>query len=223
MKVTHAAMAVLVAARGIGVDAQTRPSGPAPGVMVDLGGRRMHVLCTGAADASPAVVLLPGGGGLSSTWSGVQRSLPDVRTCAYDPPGLGWSDAASVPRTLHQDAFDLNRLLERGGVRPPLILVGHSVGGLVARLYAAQFPGVAAVILVDALHEDSTQFNTGVNRWVRIRELATGKTIPRPAVGTASATNPSDDFLPDELQHLHDMRLPKTATLGDLPLRHLGR
>ena len=92
------------------------------------------------------------------------------------------------------------------------------IGGVVARSYAAEFAGVAGIVLVDALHEDSTQFNTTVNRWVRVRESSTGKTVPEPAIGTASPTNPPDDFLADELQKLHDARSRRSATLGDIPL-----
>jgi pimeloyl-ACP methyl ester carboxylesterase len=198
--------------------AQAGVSGPASGVLVDIGGRKMHLRCVGPGDTSPTVILLPGAGAFSSTWSRVQGLLANEKTCAYDPAGTGWSDAASVPRTLRQEAFDLNRLLQRANIRPPFILVGHSIGGVVARVYAAEFSGVAGIVLVDALHEDSTQFNTRVNRWVRVRELSTGKTVAEPAIGTASPTNPPDDFLADELQKLHDARSRRSATLGDMPL-----
>jgi pimeloyl-ACP methyl ester carboxylesterase len=177
------------------------------------------LLCAGPPDGSPTVVLLPGAGEYSSTWSRVQLLLPDARTCAVDPAGTGWSDASSEPRTLRQDAFDLNRLLLSSNIRTPVILVGHSIGGIVARIYAVQYGGVAGMVLVDALHEDSTQFNTTVNRWVRVRDLATGKAIPEPAVGTANRSGASpDDFLPDELKTLSDARAVRTATLGDMPL-----
>jgi pimeloyl-ACP methyl ester carboxylesterase len=123
-----------------------------------------------------------------------------------------------VPRTLRQDAFDLNRLLLASNVRTPVVLVGHSIGGLVSLIYAAQVGGVAGVVLVDALHDDSTQFNTTVNRWVRVRDLASGKAIPEPVVGTVSSGGTFDDFLPYELKLLSDARALQPATLGDLPL-----
>jgi pimeloyl-ACP methyl ester carboxylesterase len=218
LRVAHLVLIGIISASAFRLDGQNGPSGPAPGQLVDIGGRRMHLRCAGPRESSPTIVLLPGAGEFSSTWSLVQQLLPNERTCAYDPPGSGWSDASSVPRSLHQDAFDLHRLLQRANVRTPLVLVGHSIGGVVARIYAAQFQRVAAMILVDALHEDSTQFSTAVNRWVRVRELSTGHNVPEPAVGAAAPANPPDTFLADELQDLHDTRLRRKATLGDLPL-----
>jgi pimeloyl-ACP methyl ester carboxylesterase len=201
------------------VEAQNRASGPPPGRLIDIGGRRLHLQCSGPTNARPTVVLIPGGGAYSTAWLPVQRNLAQFKTCAYDPAGLGWSDASTVARTLRQDAFDLQLLLDRANVPRPYVLVGHSVGGSVARIYTQHYPGdVAAIVLVDALHEDSTQFNTTVNRWVRVRELSTGRTVPLPAVGSAASANPADDFLPEELQLLHDVRVATPTTLGDLPL-----
>jgi pimeloyl-ACP methyl ester carboxylesterase len=170
-------------------------------------------------DAEPTVILLPGAGGFSATWSQVQQDLTQQRTCAFDPAGWGWSDASTVARTLRQDAFDMHLALERGNVSKPLVLVGHSIGGLVARLYAQRYgEEVVALVLVDATHEDSRQFNTRVNRWVRLRELSTGKAVPAPSVGAPASANPSDDFLAEELQDLHNTRRLKSATFDDLPL-----
>lgn len=198
--------------------AQVTPSGSATGELIDIGGRSIHVRCTGSRGDSPTVVLIPGGGEFSSTWSSVQGLLASERTCSYDPAGTGRSDAASVPRTLRQEAFDLNRLLQRARIRSPFILVGHSLGGIVARIYADQFPGVAAIVLVDSLHEDSRQGNMSLGRWVRVRELSTGNIIPEPGVGAARQTNPEDDFLAEELQQLHEARLRQRAPLRDMPL-----
>ena len=81
--------------------AQTRPSGPPPGVLVEVGDHKLHIRCVGAEGAGPTVVLQPGAGGYSSVWSRVQDLLADrVRTCAYDPAGLGWSEPGPTPRTL---------------------------------------------------------------------------------------------------------------------------
>ena len=89
----------------------------------------------------PAVVMDSALAGSSISWSLIQ---PDVsrltRACSYDRAGFGWSDAGPMPRTAGRVADELRVLLERGGVAPPFVLVGHSFGGLVMRIFAAQIP-----------------------------------------------------------------------------------
>src|SRR5262245_27730718 len=83
------------------VIAQNAPPGPPPGDLVDVGGHRLHIHCTGAASPLPTVVFESGGGGTAKDWSRVRQSLrPEVRTCAYDRAGSGWSEAGPSPRTL---------------------------------------------------------------------------------------------------------------------------
>jgi pimeloyl-ACP methyl ester carboxylesterase len=78
-----------------------------------------------------------------------------ARVCTYDRAGLGWSDAAPTPRTSRQIVSDLHALLTNAEIKPPYVLVGHSFGGLNARLYTSQFPEeVAGMVLVDSAHED---------------------------------------------------------------------
>src|ERR1700741_4016567 len=79
-------------------------SGPAPGVMVDVGSHRLHLRCIGAAGTGPTVILEAGGGGFSPVWSQVQNLLASrMRTCAYDRAGLGWSEQGPAPRTMRQE------------------------------------------------------------------------------------------------------------------------
>src|SRR6185436_6507543 len=79
--------------------AQAPPAGPAPGVLVDIGGHKLHLRCVGPADAKPTVIFEAGGGAFSSAWSQVQDLLSgDVRSCAYDRAGSGWSEAGPAPR-----------------------------------------------------------------------------------------------------------------------------
>jgi pimeloyl-ACP methyl ester carboxylesterase len=129
---------------------------PTPGRLVDVGGGRRHLHCTG--QGSPTVVLEAGLGSPGLTWALVQPEVARrTRVCSYDRGGYGYSDPVGrEPRTAAQVALELRALLERGGERGPYVLVGHSFGGLVARVLAAQSPGdVAGLVLVDASHEDA--------------------------------------------------------------------
>jgi pimeloyl-ACP methyl ester carboxylesterase len=130
---------------------------PAPGQLVDIGGRRLHLWCTGVG--SPVVILEAGGSGNVLEWSRVQ---PDVarttRVCSYDRAGLGWSDLGPNPRSAAQIVSELHALLQTGNVPGPYILAGHSIGGLFVRLFTSAYPGdVAGMVLVDATHEDLRQ------------------------------------------------------------------
>jgi pimeloyl-ACP methyl ester carboxylesterase len=131
---------------------------PAPGQLVDVGGYSLHIHCTGA-EGGPTVVVDAGNGDFSVTWSGIQREVEkSARICTYDRAGYGWSDPSPHPRTASHMANELHQLLVNADVKPPYILVGHSLGGLTVRVYASLYPDqVAGMILVDAGHEDQLQ------------------------------------------------------------------
>jgi len=100
-----------------------------------------------------------------------------ARACSYDRAGLAWSDPGPTPRTMLQDAYELHALLRAARVKPPYVLVGHSVGGLIARVYAERYPKEAAgMVLVDPTHEDTTLMYQG--KLVRVRDGAKGVAIP---------------------------------------------
>ncbi len=128
---------------------------PPPGQLVDIGGYRVHLWCTG--DGSPAVVLDTGLGGSSSDWGFVQ---PDVarftRVCSYDRAGMGYSDAGPSPRTARRIASELAERA-RSGIGGPVGLVGASIAGVDVRVFASDHPERAAgLVLVDASHEDQS-------------------------------------------------------------------
>ena len=125
-----------------------------PGRLVDAGGFRLHLHCTGTG--TPAVVLEAALGGSSISWSLVQPSVARLtRVCSYDRAGFGWSDAGPMPRTAGRVADELRVVLDRGGVPPPYVLVGHSFGGFVMRIFAARHPSdVAGLVLVDPAHPE---------------------------------------------------------------------
>jgi pimeloyl-ACP methyl ester carboxylesterase len=125
-----------------------------PGRLVDVGGFRLHIHGTG--DGSPTVILDAALGASSVSWSLVQPELAKVtRVCSYDRAGFGWSDRGPMPRSAGRIADELRMLLERAGVRPPFLPVGHSFGGLVAQIFAHRFKGdVVGMVLVDPAHAE---------------------------------------------------------------------
>jgi pimeloyl-ACP methyl ester carboxylesterase len=127
--------------------------GPAPpGRLVDVGGFKLHINCTG--EGSPAVILDAALGGSSLSWSLVQPEIASAtRVCSYDRAGFGWSEAGPMPRTASRIASELRVLLDRAEVPPPFVLVGHSFGGLVMRIFAGRYRSdVAGLVLVDPAH-----------------------------------------------------------------------
>ena len=123
---------------------------PMPGQLVDVGGHRLHLSCTGTG--SPTVVLEPGAGMTSSDLALIAPAVArTTRVCVYDRAGRGWSEPADTPQDAAQVATDLHALLQRGGVRGPLVLAGHSFGGLYALTFAAHHPDeVAGMVLIDS-------------------------------------------------------------------------
>ena len=153
---------------------------PPPGQMVDVGGHRLHLYCTGKG--SPTVVLEAAAPGWSLYWSLVQPEVAKVtRVCAYDRAGLGWSERGPSPRTGQRMARELHQLLKRAGISGPYIFVGHSLGGFVARLYREEHPtDIVGMVLVDAGHESEmrqAEFRTFVNSGMSMLPLLRAMTI----------------------------------------------
>ena len=143
------------------------------GHLVDLGTHKLNIVCTGKPDARPVVVLEAGGGGSSAAWRDAQTALPNsIRACAYDRAGSGKSDPGPEPRTMDAEVGDLHSLLEKSGIRDPIVFVGQSLGGILGRLYVQEYPhSVAGMLLIDPTDENDVVFNTRVNRWITVREL----------------------------------------------------
>ena len=123
---------------------------PMPGQLIDVGGHRLHLSCTGAG--TPTVVLEPGAGEMSSNLGWIAPAVArDTRVCVYDRAGRGWSEPAATAQDGAQIATDLHRLLQRGHVPGPYVLAGHSFGGLYVLTFAARYPDeVAGMVLVDS-------------------------------------------------------------------------
>ena len=168
------------------------PPLPAPGRLVDIGGWRLHINCTGQAQPSrPTVILESGIGDFSVEWSLVQpRVAPLARVCSYDRAGDGWSDLGPNPRTLHQIVYELHTLLERAGEKAPYVLVGHSYGGWLVRLFAFSYPkDVAGMVLVEAGADDPLRMMPD-GTLVHASRLQSGRSIP--PVQTSNPLRESD-------------------------------
>ena len=127
-----------------------------PGQLVDVGGYRLHLHSMGENQGNPTVILIACGACTSANWGWIQPALARfTRVVAYDRAGFGWSDPGPVPRDALQNVRELHTALGRAGIRGPYVLVGHSYGGPLARVYAGQYPDeVAGMVLIDPRHPD---------------------------------------------------------------------
>ncbi len=148
------------------------------GRLVPIGaGRRLYLNCVGSG--RPTVLLEAGFGGDSSNWRDVQPQLGRItRTCAYDRAGLGNSVARPGTHDARTELGDLERLLGSARLRPPYVLVGHSYGGLLVRLFAhAHARETAGMVLVDSMGRDQTRRTLAV--WPRSQLPAVRRTVRR--------------------------------------------
>lgn len=158
----------------------TPPIDDAATRLIDVGSRRLALSCSG--DGLPTVVLETGLGADSDEWAAVQRGVARfTRVVRYDRAGRGRSDPAQGPRSARDMVRDLHTLVYRADIPGPYVLVGHSFGGLLARLYAYLHRGdVAGLVLVDSMHED--QFDLF------------GPRFPPPSPGEPAALRQTRDF-----------------------------
>ncbi|HXG64674.1 MAG TPA: alpha/beta hydrolase [Blastocatellia bacterium] len=196
---------------------QSAPS--PPGTLMNAGGHRLHINCQGKG--SPTVVMEAGAGDFSFDWSLVQPEVARfTRACAYDRAGYAWSDPGPTPRTMRQIVTELHAGLLGAGIKGPYVLVGHSLGGLLVRVYASQYPKeVAGIVLIDSSHEDMlihlTDQATREEKVVRFRELSRGRPVPpvQPAAQNSASPGKSQEARPPS-----STQLKLEAPFDKLPL-----
>lgn len=125
---------------------------PPPGELVDVGSYRLHLHSMGEKRANvPTILLEHGGGSFSAQWGWIQPILAQhTQVVAYDRPGMGWSE--SSPDLLDAEAavHDLHAALSAAEIEGPYLLVGHSLGGLLVRVFARLYPQeTAGLVLID--------------------------------------------------------------------------
>ena len=142
---------------------------PPPGRMVDIGTHRLHLDCRG--EGQPTILLEAAGQFWSSSWRHIHRDLStDHRVCAYDRSGLGWSEEGPLPYDADSAVIELHRLLEAAGVSRPFVFVGHSLGGMLARIYDRRYPGeIAAAVYIDSGEPEILIDDLGAKRDAPIR------------------------------------------------------
>ncbi|WP_420129912.1 alpha/beta fold hydrolase [Longimicrobium sp.] len=155
---------------------------PAPGKLVDVGGRRIQIDCRGAG--SPTVVLIAGLDHFGSlSWAPIHDSIAQTtRVCAYSRAGIMWSDAARGAFDSGRMADDLHAALAAAGERPPWVMVGHSMGGPYALAFTGRYGAeVAGLVFVDASHPDQ-RFPVGASAPLRRRVRDAGVNAAGPAL-----------------------------------------
>jgi pimeloyl-ACP methyl ester carboxylesterase len=208
-------VALSLAAAGCGGDerdrqgsATTTSSTPAagvpPGKLVEIGGgRSLFVHCVGSG--SPTVVLEGGDSGYAAQWQDVQPQLArTTRVCAYDRAGAGNSLPTHGVRDARDETGDLRRLLAHGRIDPPYVVVGHSYGGVLVRVFAHQHPTrTAGIVLIDTMGRDG-----------RRRQLAIWPTSQAPEVRAGLATT----VLNDVDLAIGEAMASRVGSLGNTPL-----
>jgi pimeloyl-ACP methyl ester carboxylesterase len=179
-------------------------SGAIPGHQVQIGGgRSLFVNCVGAG--TPAVVLESGLGTNASQWSSVQPQLGrSTRVCSYDRAGTGSSVAPPGVRNAGNEIADLRRWPAHAGIAPPYVLVGHSYGGVLARVFAHRHPTeTAGLVLIDTMGRDG-----------RRRQLAVWPRSQAPELRSMLATTVTGNVDTAAGEAIAS----RVRTLGDMPL-----
>lgn len=176
--------------------------------MVDVEGRKLHSFFYG--EGSPAVILVSGFGAAQTYWNPV---IPDLaaRTMVvtFDRAGIGKSEIKDLPTHGLQSAKDLHVLLEKMNIPKPYILIGHSYGGDVVRLFASLYPGdMGGMILEDAQHEAVLDEQ---------RKILKGKNLQRLEEMVARFSPPENPKTEGDYRNITIEQLKDSNRLPDIP------
>jgi pimeloyl-ACP methyl ester carboxylesterase len=158
-------MIAWVAAAGLAFSTATPLQTSASDRLVDAAGVKLHIHCDGVrAPGAPLVVLEAGAGNGARTWNDVVAPIAQfARVCAYDRQGLGSSERTPKPESFGEVVETLHALLQAADEGAPFVMVGHSYGGALIRLYAARYPSqVTGLVLIDSSHEDQLRRFAGL-------------------------------------------------------------
>jgi pimeloyl-ACP methyl ester carboxylesterase len=198
--------------------------------MVDMGTHSLHIRCTGSGE--PTVVIDTGLGDTSDRWQAMQAQIAQhARVCIYDRAGYGASEPGPMPRNSERVAEELKQLLQAANVRGPYVLVGHSLGGINAQVFAHLYPDrVAGLVLLDP---PPLPFIAG-EAFPDLHRLAQQQTIEfqQAAQAVQQAKDPVEQAKASFLETLASENaalftpgaapIPEIESFGDVPLAVVG-
>ena len=165
---------------GFAVVALAGPFEPS-GRFVDIGGRKLRLVCAGPAEAkAPTIWMEAGAWGLAADFAALQQRLAErgLRSCAYDRAGMGFSDPGPSPRDSEAIVADLEKLMAASGEKGPFILMPHSMAGLHVRLFAGRHPDqVAGLVLLEAATPEMSRNPQAARFLKRFRLIARGAAV----------------------------------------------
>ncbi|QQP10492.1 alpha/beta hydrolase [Lysinibacillus agricola] len=173
---------------------------PPDGQMVDVGNREIHMNIQGIKTNLPPVVIETGTGSWSYDWSNVQQELSKhTQVITYDRAGYGWSDPSPNGFSVDTTIEDLSKILESSKIDTPVILVGHSVGGIYSRLFADRYPEkVSGLVLVDSRNEyfseQATEYN---NKFFETQDQTMNRILSQIGIVRLIGKNMFSDSIPD--------------------------
>jgi pimeloyl-ACP methyl ester carboxylesterase len=190
------------------------PGYPPPVRLIDIGGRKLHLYCSGKGN--PTVILVAGGGAFSIDWALVQPNVAEnTRVCSYDRAGLGWADPGPADETVEQTIGDLHALLRAAGEKGPYLLVGASIAGIYIQGYQRVYPeDVVGLVFTNSSNRVGLRAKgKGGLIWdLTEDEVRSAFPLPPSVKKEAAPTREGDPFdrLPADLQEIRlwlDMRL----------------